>query len=392
MVRSAALALVLALSATNCGGDGPSLPPLLGATAVSTGLSHTCALMDDATIRCWGDDALGQLGNGETTFSVPVPTAVAGLTGVTSVAAAGWLTCALEGGGAVACWGVNTSCELGNGCAIFGVAGSESDKVSDPNAVAVSALSGPVAALALGAQSDRSGGFACAVLMDGTVECWGPNALGTDPSPTVDVIPPTPVAGLANVTSMAIGGFAACAALADSTVACWGLGALGQPSNASSSSATPLPVSRLSDVVGLAAGEFHMCALLRSRTVACWGDNFAAQLGDGTQTDSATPVMVSGVTGAEAIAASGDRTCALINDGTVACWGGGIAHLTPTAVRGLEGATSISVASQFACAVVANGGIECWGDDSSGQLGDGVIAPASGDPYTAAPVTVVKGP
>lgn len=386
-----AAAAIFALATSGCDGSAAPLPPLLGATSVSAGYSHTCAVMNDATVKCWGGDAFGQVGDGETTFSIPAPSSVPGLTGVKAVAAGASFTCALKTDGTVDCWGANTSCELGNGCNLSGV-GSESGAIDDPNPVAVTGISGPVASLALGAESDGDAGYACAILVGATVECWGWNGLGVDPSATVTVIPPTPVGGLANVLSLALSDYFACALLADGTAACWGEGPLGQPGSTTTSySVTPLPVSALSGVIGLAAGSFQACALLDTGTVACWGSNSGAQLGDGTLTDSATPVMVSGVSGAVAIAADDYQTCALISDGTVKCWGGDTAMLTPVAVPGLTGALSISLGSQFACALVAGGGIACWGDDGTGQLGTGVAVPPGGDPHAATPVTVVSG-
>lgn len=382
-----------ALAASGCDGSSSATPqpPLVGATAVSAGYSHTCALMNDATVRCWGGDAFGQLGDGETTFSVPAPLAVPGLAGVKSVVAGDSFTCVLKTDGTVECWGENTNCQLGNGCNLFSVSGSESDAIDDPNPVAVTGFAGPVTALALGGQSNGDEGYACAILAGATVTCWGSNELGIDPSPTVNVIPLTPVSGLTNVESLALGDSSACAVLADGTAACWGQGPLGQPGNADSYSATPLAVSGLSGVVAVAAGGFHACALLDTGTVACWGNNFGAQLGDGTTTDSATPVTVSGVSGAVAIAANDYTTCALSSDGTVKCWGGDTTMLTPVMVPGLKGALSISVAPHSACALVAGGEIKCWGDNSVGQLGDGLIVPADGGPYSTTPVTVVSG-
>lgn len=393
MGRLVAIAGVVAFVFAVSGCDGSAaapLPPLTGATSVSVGYSHACARMSDGTAKCWGGDALGQLGNGETTFSVPAPTSVVALTGVKSVAAGGSFSCALETEGTVACWGVNTSCELGNGCDLFSMPGSESGMVDEPDPVAVTGISGRVSALVTGSPSDGEDGYTCAVLVDRTVECWGANVLGIDPSPTAVVIPPTPVNGLPGVASLALGGYSACAVLTDGTAVCWGLGPLGQAGGAPSASGTPLPVSGLSGAVGIAVGGFHACALLGDGTVSCWGDNSGAQLGNGTLADSPTPVTVSGVVGAVEIAAADYRTCALISDGTVKCWGGDTTMLTPAAVPALTGALSISVASQSACALVTGGKIECWGDDSSGQLGNGVVS-QSGDPAAATPVTVVSG-
>jgi hypothetical protein len=394
MVRSLLLgvAVVVAFQASGCDGSGGVKNPLLGAVAVATGADHTCAVMDDGTAKCWGGDAFGQLGDDETTFAVPAPTPVGGLANVKALALGPTHTCALETDGTVACWGGNTGCQLGNGCDLFGVPGSESGVLDAPTPAGVPGIAAPVSALATGSLDGSEPGYTCALLVGGTIECWGSNELGVDPDPMVDVIPPTAVPGVSNALAMTLGGgSSACALLADGTVACWGEGALGQPgANASSYSATPVPVGGLSGVVAIAAGSFHVCALLAAGTVSCWGSNSTGALGDGTRTDSPTPVMVNGVAGAVAIAASGFYSYAVLSDGTVKGWGMDVSVLTPVVVPGLTNVSSISTAESSTCVVVAGGRIECWGDDSAGQLGTGVVTPGGG-PSTTTPVTVVSG-
>jgi alpha-tubulin suppressor-like RCC1 family protein len=384
------VAVSVTFQVSGCDGSaGPTGSPLLGAVAVATGPAHTCAVMDDGTAKCWGGDAFGQLGDDETTFMVPAPTPVLGLADVKGLALGLTHTCALETDGSVACWGGNTECQLGNGCDVFGVPGSQSGALDVPTPVGVPGISGPVAALATGSLEASDAGYTCALLVGGTMECWGSNLLGVNPDPMVDVIPPTAVAGVSNAVAMALGGNFACVLLVDSTVACWGTGPLGQPgANAASSSPTPIRVAGLSGVVAIAAGYFHVCALLDAGTVSCWGMNSTGALGDGTLTDSQGPVMADGVTGAVAIAAAGFYSFAVLSDGTVKQWGMDLRVLEPAVVPGLSNASSISATPSSACVVVAGGRVECWGDDSSGQLGTGVLG---GGPSTTTPVTVVSG-
>src|SRR5437867_1902383 len=92
------------------------------ATAIEAGSFHTCARLGDGRVRCWGLNDYGQLGNGTgdpvpdnpTTFN-PTPVTVSGITTAVAISAGGWHTCALLRDGTVQCWGQNTYGQLGDG-------------------------------------------------------------------------------------------------------------------------------------------------------------------------------------------------------------------------------------------------------------------------------------
>ncbi len=97
-----------------------------GVTAIATGYSHSCAVINGG-VKCWGDNANGQIGDG-TTNERSTPVSVSGLTsGVTSVIAGSRYSCALLNTGKVKCWGDNSQRQLGNGS---GGGGKDSDYVS----------------------------------------------------------------------------------------------------------------------------------------------------------------------------------------------------------------------------------------------------------------------
>jgi hypothetical protein len=130
------------------------------------------------------------------------------------------------------------------------------------------------------------------------------------------------VSGLSNAVAIAAGADHTCALLMDGTAQCWGRNDFGQLGDGSTTDRlTPVSVSGLSNAVAIAAGETHTCALLSDGTAQCWGDNGYGQLGDGSTTDSATPVAVSSLGDAVAIAAGWKHSCALLGDGTARCWG-----------------------------------------------------------------------
>jgi alpha-tubulin suppressor-like RCC1 family protein len=100
---------------------------LSGITAISAGSYHTCGLTTAGAVYCWGDNTDGDLGNGSTTASsLPVQVdAVLGssgfLTGMTSIAAGGYHTCALTVTDLVDCWGYNALGQLGWGTSNWSV-------------------------------------------------------------------------------------------------------------------------------------------------------------------------------------------------------------------------------------------------------------------------------
>src|SRR5881396_1743140 len=133
---------------------------LTTATSVVTGDAHTCALLGDGTVQCWGVGDSGQRGDGTFNNISTVPAAVVGITGAGAVAARGYHSCALFGDGTVRCWGRNDDGQLGDGTF-----------TSSSTPLRVGGLTGAAAV---------SGGFyhTCALLGDSTVQCWGRNAEG----------------------------------------------------------------------------------------------------------------------------------------------------------------------------------------------------------------------
>ena len=248
------------------------------AAAIASGVAHSCAVVAGG-VRCWGSNSNGQLGDGTTNDS-DRPVAVQGLHGTVRAIAAGLAhTCALLADGSVACWGSNANGELGNGTT-----------VDSSTAVAVTGLSGPAAAI------DAGDAHTCALIQDGTVQCWGWNIegqLGNGGGSDSDT--PVQVAGLkTRATAIATGGSHTCALLATGGVECWGANLYGQLGNGTTSdSASPVPVSGLaSGVMSIGAGLYHSCALLDGGSATCWGWNQQGQLGNGTTTSASSPVGV----------------------------------------------------------------------------------------------------
>jgi alpha-tubulin suppressor-like RCC1 family protein len=228
--------------------------------------------------------------------------------------------------------------------------------------------------------------FACAVLSGGTVECWGANDdwanLTGIPTATI-TSSPLAVTGLTGATAVALAFNSGCAVIADGTVQCWGIDTSNQLAG-SSSSLTPVTVMGLGDAVAIAAGEYGYCALRSGGTVSCWGPTLLYM--SGSEIDASTPpltaVDIPGIAGAQAISAKGYAACAAFAQGAGECWGeyfvwGGIDYPMPLsatvwASSPLTGAiTQIAAPESFVCALDSDGTVACWGSNSYGQLGNG---------------------
>jgi alpha-tubulin suppressor-like RCC1 family protein len=360
-------------------------------TQIATGGGHTCALISDGTVTCWGNGADGQLGTGNTNNS-NTPVAVTGGAlenkTITQIATGGAHTCALISDGTVTCWGWGTDGQLGTG---------NTNSSDVPVAVTGGALANKTVA-----QIATGNGHTCALISDGTVTCWGLGAdgqLGTGNTNSSNI--PVAVTGGAlenkTVTQISTSWNHVCALKSEGTVACWGYGGLGQlGTGTNNSSNTPVAITggalRRKTVTQIATGANHTCALRSEGTVTCWGFNESGQLGTGEITSSLTPVAVTG--GALAnktvtqITAGQDHTCALISDGTITCWGyNGVGTLgtgdlidsnVPVAITGgaLTGktVTQITAGSGHTCALLTDGTVACWGFNYAGGLGTGDLS------------------
>jgi alpha-tubulin suppressor-like RCC1 family protein len=287
--------------------------PVVGLTTaidVGAGMEHSCSVLADGTMRCWGTRYVGQLGDGSNDGLTDVPVAVQNLTGAIAGVVGGFHTCAILSDRSMRCWGFNEDGQVGNGATAF--------SANVPQAVV--GVGGPVSAATAG------GYHTCALLPDSTVRCWGRNTRGQLGNGTsISSSTPVAVSGLTNVAAVSGGGYHTCALRRDGTVQCWGENDRGQIGNTLAFSNVPVTVAGISTAVAISTGFLHSCAILADGTTRCWGHNNTGQLGNGTTTNSSSPVPVTGLSGPMQIAAGGTfdegHSCVMMPDRRAKCWG-----------------------------------------------------------------------
>jgi len=343
-------------------------PGSLSVKQVVTGGFYTCVVLSNGGVRCWGQNNLGQLGDGANSDRSALPL-INVLTGVTSMTAGLNHACAVRAG-ALRCWGLNVSGQLGDGT-------TTNRNTPGANDILIGV-------------SSVSAGYAhtCVRMDSGGLRCWGDNSSGelgdgnhpnTNSPPSTELLAPTAM-------GVSAGGAYTCALVNVSAVIgvrCWGSNALGSLGDgAAVGRATPPVIDVLTHVRSVCVGAGgQTCAVLDSGGLRCWGSNNHGQLGDGTTTDRAVPPASDVLTGVTAVACGNSHTCALLASGGVRCWGRNNAgelgdgttleRTSPPTSDLLTNVASIAAGWDHSCAVLNTGELRCWGGDFYGQLGDG---------------------
>ena len=356
--------------------------------------THSCAVLSDGHVRCWGTNYAKQLGAAATDGAFPVE--VPGIADVAEVAVGNGFTCARTTSGDVSCWGTDLEGELGDD----GVAGNST---ATPSKVTL-----PQPAIAI-----SSGDGTCAALSDGSVWCWGENGFGElgcpsgsshldEPIPYTTPFQLTPDTGFA-VAALAVGSYTACFSsaygganddalcygdprngLADDVVVyqqyCWVTqngGVQFQDDDGGGFLAGAFDV--LSSGDGFTCGIQNLAGVPRA---SCWGENDFGQV-DGVDealdagffaiaAPAAAKLDNLGIHGITHISAGRQHACSVAivgNDGgtAVQCWGRGTEQEgtgEPFAleVAGLTDVIDLAAHTNFTCALQKSGVVACWGE------------------------------
>lgn len=253
---------------------GPTrVTSLINVVQLSLGAAHSCAVKVGDELYCWGSDAAGQIGDGEAQSGHGTPFLVRN--DIRQVAAGQDHTCAIKASdGGLLCWGRNFDGQLGNG-----------GQQSSPSPVNVRPP------LAAGVDEVAAGDRHTCARKGAEVYCFGNdyngavgvNRYGPVLEPTLVAVPHATRIDVGRERSGAVSGTAR-------TVKMWGVGYLGNGSGALSSQPVDVPIN---GVAHLAAGYEHTCALKTTGEILCWGENAEGQLGVGPEVgDQPSPVMV----------------------------------------------------------------------------------------------------
>ena len=401
------------LSSSECSDPGVTTCPLADVSAVSVGVAHSCARMDDGRVACWGDNQHGQLGRTpepNSSFDPPPQplayfvsdSSASQLKDIVQIASGPNHTCALSQQKEVYCWGANptvsypltdipsTTCGGTNRCVLYATKIPDLDNVESISAGGFGALAANMAAnIAPGV--NYVGGTTCVVLTDGSIKCFGDSSDGirgiNDP-----IIPPSPIDALSRrasliedfmmtvfgkptpfapktkirgTLSVIVGRFAACS-LSMTSTSCWGgkdegahSGALSQGGRLTSlgiktaPSGTVTEIQEPSTAAARVIGTGFSCDItsgaLATSGVRCVGYNHF-------MTPNVTPLTYGALgTGSLEAYISRDDEPSFVQD----------AALAP-----IKNVVAITAGAYHACAITSNGQVSCWGSNFAGQMGD----------------------
>lgn len=389
---------------------------LKGVVDLCAGSGFVCALDDKGAVRCWGAGESGQLGDGQAkNASAPVLVKDTDKAppigpGAKALRCAPAHACLQAADGRVLCWGDNARGALGVG-----------DTAPRSTPTAVVKEDKVVFKLAGGKLMTTNGG-GC-VFGGGSAHCWGDDAdgllglwqagTGTDPLIPAQVRK-ADGSKLVGVTSLVGGEGAFCAAMPSdpkdiesaSDWLCWGdneggITGLQGAFERTLQVATPVPM--LAGATTVAVTPDEGCRVLVTGgfgKLSCWGRNLGgATLGIDDGKPVAAPQVLDPILDPNSVVRSANHACAVIGSGQPTCWGqGGFGALgtgstpksaPPQPVTWFDGLTSLSIGPFHSCATNLMSAAKCWGDNSFGALGLGTKgAPVSSPSFVTGNLTL----
>ncbi|MBI2522045.1 MAG: tandem-95 repeat protein [Bdellovibrio sp.] len=431
--------------------------------SIAAGIDHTCAVLMNGDVRCWGRGAEGQLGYGGRAAKIgddelPSTISTVNLGGpAKSLALGRFHTCALLMNGQVRCWGkgddglgtlgycndLNVGVELPPSQAgdlsiidptenevqvgpdrtvetnqLLELSASVTIPVGDKAILTWSKIFGPEGVsfehsdrektnvrfqlpgeyfLRLTANIDgrvmndklkvtvtegklnpifAGGKNTCRISLSGQLECLGGGVAPSTISGTAQAI-----SGLENLLDFDSDEEIHCASLQDGHAKCWGkIFGTGFGIDSDENTFEKLAVPGIQNVKKIATSRNTVCVLLSNGKINCWGKREASRygmLGNGLRTNSLVPVEVNNINSAIDLRLGKSHACALTEAKTLFCWGKAtipntLIRTSPEIVEGLAAIKDFSLGGNHSCVITEGGGITCWGADNRyGQQGRG---------------------
>jgi alpha-tubulin suppressor-like RCC1 family protein len=404
---------------------------------VVRGIYSTCGITTSGVLKCWGYNGNGTVGDGTTT-NVIVPTEIdAGITYSKLANSMSYTMCAIRTTGALRCWGLGTSGQIGNGSSSTVLVPTTVN--SGINYAQVSVSQNTVCAISTtgilkcwGADTDYNFGLSvsatyntpqvihtgesfsqvivnnqrmCALNSVNVMKCSGLRQMGLMGDGFVSQFHSfTSVSGLDNFSSLSINGqYMSAGIKSDGSLYTWGFGRNGfdYPGDNSSQEFILTPIQVLFPTGGsiftqVSKGFRHTCAIRDDQQLYCWGVNTYGNIGDNTTTTRPLPVVVDAGTNYISVSAGTWFTCGITSTGVLKCWGNNsnrsvgdgttTQRNTPRIINSGVSYKALAQTTNYTmCAITTTDVLKCWGYNNYGQVGVG------GTTSTTTPTIVDSG-
>ena len=345
----------------------PAIAALLKFRQIDIGFGSACGTTLDSLAYCWGENTLGELGDGTRTMHL-TPTPVEGGRRWRHLTTGAGFACGVTSDFKAWCWGLNIRGQLGDG--------TTTNRLHMVQVVGGHKFR----------QIRAGAGHVCALDTSNVAFCWGYNLFGQvgDGSTAHRRTSPVRVAGSHKFVELSGRTHHTCGLTAAGKAWCWGRnesGALGDGTETNRNQ--PRAVAGGLTFRQVNAGGVHTCAVTTGNKAYCWGSNDDGELGDGTTVTHFTPhAVAAGGRSFDRVSAGSDHSCGVTLSGRGFCWGRNlngqvgdgtlsVNRLLPTPVTGGRTWLFLRAGATTTCGITGDRRGFCWGENNVGQLGNG---------------------